>query len=1268
MSTAALPSTRRQRVTEIGVPVVAATILAVGLAGGHKKSLIAVIGGIAIIGMLILSARRERVMVAFLTVSMAFILHKSFGAIALENGGAPSIYISTVGVCVLLLYGCWFLSGDMGADLRRGIRHWVLAAPVVGMALMLPSLLISPAVRLGVAEELQLGILYLLFVYVALRVNRRDVAMILVLLAGVTLLEGVAALGQWVTHGPLGLSFLGLPSELGQRVTADGILGRPFGTITHPVFLGAFVGQLGLLFLSLAVVAQRRWERVAAMALATCAGATIAVAQARSAALGFAVATLVIVVVSLAVRRMQWRTVRRGIVAVLVLAVLTSPLLIRLYHVSLFTDHFSLEVQARGQLLDLGWHIFASRPFLGTGLNSFQQVMDSFATTSLIFDGNPVHNIYVLQAAETGVVGVLAIPVVALSLLWVAVRAARSPDRLGSGLGIALIAVMTFLGVEELFVFSLREDHPRSLFWLLAGLTVAAARFAGLVPGSDGGEPADPDAGPRLVRRAWAWLTPPLVGAPARPARTRPAAVVLATVAAQAGPTTANRRGARKPRAAAAPAFVRGIGSQRRRSPWTTPGAAFLAITGLVASILAGTVTLAPPAAAAHLQVVLSLTDRGTGGQGLYVANGDGSGLHPITATGAGTTYGFADWTPGGRRLTYSSDTPTARGQLFLAAGDGSHSVQLTSTPWQNGQPHMSPDGRSLLFTAAPPDLPLYGLFRMDIASGLVTNLSARNSTSAAVDTDPNWSPNGRNVVFVEGARPRDTGVSAQPSQVYTMAADGTGRVAVTHDDHYNVDPVYSPDGRTIAFSSYHGTHPANSSGTPGPLTPTVKLDDFFLVTHDLATGAERVFNKGDNCALRDPADPCAPLDGPAYLPKYLPGGKSLAYLGILDRTTVCVCAVDTDGGNPRVLLAFAQQTVNWFDFTIPGDEPATAATPHSADPTDRLLILTHDAAGHASLTISTSDYWTRVPVQLPKGLHVLKARWGSDAHHVLLTARTATVDPATLVPTPAAPRGRARQRHFTLDMLPAGTSLALRAPAPADRARIDRQQVFDLDIMTGTVAAVTTAGTEDWLDAIPDGAWRGNGEAMPIPHSHAVVFTNYASDTAESFLLRKDLVTGAVRSLTNATSGALPVSDSQPAVSPDGKTVAFVTGHDGGTDLAVMSAKTGNGYRLLTDDAEVKAAPAWGPDGSWLVYASLRAGQWSLVRLDVASGRHTVLVQTYGQAQSPVVSPDGKRIAYISFNHNPAQPDVQIVDSDGGNAHPLQITLPTTEVSLDWR
>src|SRR5680860_1418745 len=123
--------------------------------------------------------------------------------------------------------------------------------------------------------------------------------------------------------------------------------------------------------------------------------------------------------------------------------------------------------------------MIADHPVIGVGLNNFQEAMGPYDPYGLLFAGNPVHNIYLLQAAETGYVGLLGLLLVGGVLFAVSFRLARCTDPLLGGLGTGISAVFAFLAIEELLGFSLRQEIPLALYWLLAGIAVAGLRMAG---------------------------------------------------------------------------------------------------------------------------------------------------------------------------------------------------------------------------------------------------------------------------------------------------------------------------------------------------------------------------------------------------------------------------------------------------------------------------------------------------------------------------------------------------------------------------------------------------------------------------------------------------------------------------------------------------------------------------------------------------------------------------------------------------------------------
>jgi len=118
---------------------------------------------------------------------------------------------------------------------------------------------------------------------------------------------------------------------------------------------------------------------------------------------------------------------------------------------------------------------------------------------------------------------------------------------------------------------------------------------------------------------------------------------------------------------------------------------------------------------------------------------------------------------------------------------------------------------------------------------------------------------------------------------------------------------------------------------------------------------------------------------------------------------------------------------------------------------------------------------------------------------------------------------------------------------------------------------------------------------------------------------------------------------------------------------------------------------PSWSPDGRYVVYASYRGEglidsgtddvtvaaargridlrRWVLVRVEVATGRQTILVRdSQSPMFRPVYDPDGSKIYYIGISGPPLQPDVYVVDANGGVGRPLQVTMETFETAVDIR
>jgi len=88
----------------------------------------------------------------------------------------------------------------------------------------------------------------------------------------------------------------------------------------------------------------------------------------------------------------------------------------------------------------------------------------------------------------------------------------------------------------------------------------------------------------------------------------------------------------------------------------------------------------------------------------------------------------------------------------------------------------------------------------------------------------------------------------------------------------------------------------------------------------------------------------------------------------------------------------------------------------------------------------------------------------------------------------------------------------------------------------------------------------------------------------------------------------------------------------DGNTTLYVMRAD-GSGLRRMTDaeDKSGKETPVWTMDGSHLIYVSNRNDPRTWQVYIVGGGEPSQLTYGTGNKSAPVVSPDGKRVAFIT-------------------------------------
>lgn len=118
------------------------------------------------------------------------------------------------------------------------------------------------------------------------------------------------------------------------------------------------------------------------------------------------------------------------------------------------------------------------------------------------------------------------------------------------------------------------------------------------------------------------------------------------------------------------------------------------------------------------------------------------------------------------------------------------------------------------------------------------------------------------------------------------------------------------------------------------------------------------------------------------------------------------------------------------------------------------------------------------------------------------------------------------------------------------------------------------------------------------------------------------------------------------------GTRIAFVAGGGGAWYLAVADAD-GKNPQIILRSGQPIMSPAWSPDGSKLAYVSFEGRRPQIVVQDVYNGSRRVVSATQGINGAPSWSADGQRLAFtLSKDGNP-----EIYAASLGSASPVRLT-----------
>jgi TolB protein len=309
-------------------------------------------------------------------------------------------------------------------------------------------------------------------------------------------------------------------------------------------------------------------------------------------------------------------------------------------------------------------------------------------------------------------------------------------------------------------------------------------------------------------------------------------------------------------------------------------------------------------------------------------------------------------WSPDSKEVVYSM-----AGSLWRQRIDSTAAVQLTDGPGYDYQPDWSPDGKRVVFVSYQKNA--MELWLLDLVSGTTQQLTREG----AVNVEPRWSPDGKRIVFVS------TSYNKRFHIFRADVSDGklenvvrlTGETKSDLPRYYysafdtEIHPVWTRDGKEILFISNRG----HIHGTGG----------FWRMKAEPDAEAREIHYEETNWKAR---------------PDFSPDGSRMVYSSYLGREWHQLWVMPANGGD-----AFAVSYGNWDETYV------------RWSPDGKLLAFVSNRDGETDLWMQT------IPGGAQKQLRATERRFLKPKARLIVTVRSprGTLVPARLSVTDAAGR-----------------------------------------------------------------------------------------------------------------------------------------------------------------------------------------------------------------------------------------------------------------------
>ena len=240
-----------------------------------------------------------------------------------------------------------------------------------------------------------------------------------------------------------------------------------------------------------------------------------------------------------------------------------------------------------------------------------------------------------------------------------------------------------------------------------------------------------------------------------------------------------------------------------------------VAVSGIVGGGIAGVAASGTSASArTNGRIAWKSFARVEGAWSIYAANPDGTHRARLTHPAAGVHDDLPDWSPDGSNLIFErifqpagSGLPTVADEIMRVDADGGGLRQIgacTGACVVNDDPQYSPDGRRIVYTrlmrVRPRGSLALGVWVMNSNGSHPHQITQLSSPPSSEDHEPAWSPDGKSIVFM---RLNDAAKPTNQQAVFIVASSGGKPRRITPWKLNAGGPNWSPDGSKILIQSY---------------------------------------------------------------------------------------------------------------------------------------------------------------------------------------------------------------------------------------------------------------------------------------------------------------------------------------------------------------------------------------------------------------------------------------------------------------------------------